>query len=136
MGYAAAGARLAELHVAYEHQPEYPLARIENRDAPLDWRVTKMRLSKDRTQIIYNDFLTLGGIPPAVFEYRLGNRSALDWLIDQYRVTTNPRSGIVNDPNRADAPPYIVRLIGQVVTVSLETQAIVAALPVGMREEG
>ncbi len=134
--YAAAGARLAELHVAYEHQPEYPLARIENRDAPLDWRVAKMRLSKDRTQLIYNDFLTLGGIPPAVFEYRLGNRSALDWVIDQYRVTTNPRSGIVNDPNRADDPQYIVRLIGQVITISLETQAIVAALPAGMKEEG
>ncbi len=134
--YAAAGARLAELHVAYERQPEYPLTRIENRDAPLDWRVTKMRLSKDRTQIIYNDFLTLGGIPPAVFDYRLGNRSALDWVIDQYRVTTNPRSGIVNDPNRADDPQYIVRLIGQVISVSLETQAIVAALPAEMREEG
>lgn len=134
--YAAAGARLAELHVAYERRPEYPLTRIENRDAPLDWRVAKMRLSKDRAQIIYNDFLTLGGIPPAVFDYRLGNRSALDWVIDQYRVTTNPRSGIVNDPNRADDPQYIVRLIGQVVSVSLETQAIVAALPAEMREEG
>ncbi len=117
--YARAGARLAELHVHYEQQPEYPLARVENPDEPLDWRVEKMRLSKDKTQLRYNDFLTLGGIPAAAFDYRLGNRSALEWVIDQYRVTTDKRSGITNDPNRADDPQYIVRLIGQVVAVSI-----------------
>lgn len=85
-GFATAGARLAELHVNYEQQPEYPLKFIENPDEPLNWRVEKMRLSKDKTQIKYNNFLTLAGIPPEVFEYRLGNRSALDWVIDQYQV--------------------------------------------------
>ncbi|HVQ37261.1 MAG TPA: type ISP restriction/modification enzyme [Pyrinomonadaceae bacterium] len=80
-----------------------------------------MKLSKDKRSLIYNDFLTLGGIPPEVFEYRLGNRSALDWIIDQYQVSTDKRSSITNDPNRADDPEYIVRLIGQIITVSLET---------------
>ncbi|CUS05636.1 DNA or RNA helicase of superfamily II [Candidatus Promineifilum breve] len=127
--YVRAGARLAALHVNYEQQPEYPLTRIENPDQPLDWRVEKMRLSKDRTQIVYNDFLTLGGIPAAAFDYRLGNRSALEWVIDQYRVTTDKRSGITNDPNRADDPQYVVRLIGQVVAVSVETVGIVNGLP-------
>jgi predicted helicase len=56
-----------------------------------------------------------------VFEYRLGNRSALEWIIDQYQVCTDKRSGITNDPNRSDDPQYIVRLIGQVIAVSLET---------------
>ena len=88
-----------------------------------------MKLSKDKTQIIYNDFLTLAGIPPEAFEYRLGNRSALDWVIDQYRVKTDKRSGISNDPNRADDPEYIVRLIKKVVTVSVETVKIVKGLP-------
>ncbi|MFZ1538905.1 MAG: type ISP restriction/modification enzyme, partial [Chromatiaceae bacterium] len=127
--FAEAGARLAELHVHYEQQPEHPLQRIENPDARLNWRVTRMKLSKDKTQLVYNDFLTLGGIPPAVYDYRLGNRSALEWVVDQYQVTTDKRSGITNDPNRADDPQYIVRLIGQVVAVSLETVAIVAGLP-------
>ena len=81
---------------------------------PLDWRVEKMRLSKDKTQLRYNSFLTLDGIPAAAFGYRLGNRSALEWIIDQYRVKTDKRSGIVNDPNREDDPQYIVRLIGKV----------------------
>ena len=128
-GFAKAGARLAEIHVNYEQQPEYPLQFIENPAEPLNWRVEKMRLSKDKTQLKYNDFLTLAGIPPAVFEYRLGNRSALEWVIDQYRVKTDKRSGITNDPNRLDDPQYIVHLIGQVITVSLETVAVVNSLP-------
>jgi predicted helicase len=49
-------------------------------------------------------------------------------VIDQYRVSTDKRSGIVNDPNREDDPEYIVRLIGQVVTVSLETVRLVREL--------
>jgi len=128
---AKAGARLADLHVNYEKQPEYPLQRLENKDAPLNWRVEKekMKLSKDKMQLVYNDFLILGGIPPEAFEYRLGNRSALDWIVDQFQVSTDKRSGIVNDPNRTDDPEYIVRLIGQVITVSLETVKIVKALP-------
>ncbi len=127
--FASAGARLAQIHVGYEGQPEYPLAQVETPDMPLDWRVEKMRLSKDKTQLRYNSFLALDGIPSEVFNYRLGNRSALEWVIDQYRVKTDKRSGIVNDPNRAEDPEYIVRLIGKVISVSLETVKIVKGLP-------
>ena len=88
-----------------------------------------MRLSKDKKSLTINDSLTLSGIPAEVFEYRLGNRSALDWVIDQYRVKEDKRSGIVSDPNNRDDPEYIVRLVGQVVRVSVETVKIVAALP-------
>ncbi len=99
-----------------------------------------MRLSKDKQTLVYNDFLTLGGspggIPKATYDYRLGNRSALEWVIDQYQVSTDKRSGITNDPNRPDDPEYILRLIGQVITVSLETVSIVNALPdLGLAKE-
>jgi predicted helicase len=87
-----------------------------------------MKLSKDKRSLIYNDFLTLSGIPPEVFEYRLGNRSALDWIIDQYQVSTDKRSGITSGPNRRDDPQHIVRLIGQVLTVSVETVELVQSL--------
>jgi predicted helicase len=127
--FAKAGARLAEIHVGYEDQPEYRLKLVEAPDMPLDWRVEKMRLSKDKTQLRYNGFLTLEGIPSEAFRYRLGNRSALEWVIDQYQVTKDKRSGIVNDPNRADDPQYIARLIRKVITVSLETVKIVEGLP-------
>jgi predicted helicase len=124
--YARIGAALMDLHINYEQQPEYDLPRTET--GQLNWRVEKMSLSKDKTQLKYNSFLTLNGIPPQVYDYRLGNRSALEWVVDQYRVSTDARSGIVNDPNRYDDPEYIVRLIGQVVTVSLETVKLVAEL--------
>ena len=57
-----------------------------------------MRLAKDHRSLKINDSLTLGGIPSETFEYRLGNRSALEWVIDQYQVSTDKRSGITNDP--------------------------------------
>jgi predicted helicase len=127
--FVKAGARLAEIHVRCEQQAEYPLTKTEKAGEKLDWRVTKMRLSRDKAALTYNQFLTLSGIPPEAYEYRLGNRSALEWVIDQYQVSTDKRSGITNDPNRAEDPQYIVRLIGQVITVSLETVKIVKALP-------
>ena len=127
--FAEAGARLAQIHVGYEEQPQYPLEQFETPEMPLDWRVEKMRLSKDKTQLRYNGFLTLDGIPAEAFGYRLGNRSALEWVIDQYRVKRDRRSGIVNDPNRGDDLEYIVRLVGKVISVSLETVGIVEGLP-------
>jgi predicted helicase len=127
--FSMAGKRLAELHVNYEQQPEYPLERIETPNAKLTFRVEKMRLGRDKSSLIYNDLFTLSGIPPETYEYRLGNRSALEWVIDQYQLSTDKRSGITNDPNREDDPEYILRLIGQVIQVSLETVKIVKALP-------
>ena len=127
-GFAKAGRRLGEIHVGYEAVDEYPLRFVETPDTPLDWRVEKMRLFKDKTGVKYNDFLTLDGIPAKALNYRLGNRSALEWVIDQYRVKTDKRSGIVNDPNREDDEEYIVRLIQKVVAVSLETVEIVEGL--------
>lgn len=127
--FVKAGQRLAEIHVHYEQQSEHPLKKIEKTGEKLDYHVEKMKLSKDKTQLVYNQFLTLAGIPPETYEYRLGNRSALEWVIDQYQVSTDKRSGITNDPNREDDPTYILRLVGQVITVSLETVKIVKALP-------
>lgn len=126
--FVEAGRRLADIHVHYEDQPQYKLDLIEAPDMPLEWRVEQMKFSKDKTQIKYNDFLTLAGIPTEAFQYRLGNRSALEWVVDQYRVKTDRRSGIVNNPNRADDETYIVDLIRKVISVSLETVGIVEKL--------
>ena len=126
--FVEAGRRLADIHVHYEDQPKYQLDLIETEGMALEWRVEQMRFSKDKTQIKYNDFLTLDGIPAEAFQYRLGNRSALEWVVDQYRVKTDRRSGIENNPNRADDETYIVDLIQKVISVSLETVEIVERL--------
>jgi len=60
---------------------------------------------------------------------QFGNRSALEWVIDQYRVTRDEKGNIASNPNCLDDEEYIVRLIGQVITVSLETLKVVASLP-------
>jgi len=148
-GFSKAGTELARLHIDYEKVEPWPLKyietssgvigasgarpRAERRSAlpiPLSYRVEdKMRLAKDHLSLKVNDTLTLGGIPPEAFEYRLGNHSALEWVIDQYQVTEDKHSGIRSDPNRPDDPEYIVRLVGQVIRVSIETVRIVKCLP-------
>jgi predicted helicase len=126
--FSKSGEKLAELHLNYEQSTPYPLKMIENPKVPFSFKVEKMRLSKDKRQLKYNDFLTLDGIPERVFEYKLGNRSALEWVIDQYRLKVDKRSGIINDPNRPDDETYILELLKKVITVSLETLKAIDAL--------
>ena len=129
-GFAKAGAALADLHVNYESAPTYnKLRQHETPGVPVHWDVEKMKLSKDKTQLKYNEFLTLDGIPAEVYDYKLGTRSALEWVVDQYRVKVDRRSGLKNDPNREAEPRYIVDLIKRVITVSLRTVEIVGNLP-------
>lgn len=93
------------------------------------FRVEKMRFgkptaaqkaageNKDRSTIIYNDRITLTGIPEAAYRYMLGSRSAVEWIIDRYQVKTDKDSGIVNDPNdwsqRGQRPEVHHRPAGQ-----------------------
>ncbi len=128
------GRALAELHLGYEQLEPYPLARVEDSRLPPSERVEAMKLITPKDPdaplaVQVNAFLRLEGIPRRALDYKLGSRSALEWVIEQYRVRTDKRSGISNDPNRPDDAGYIVRLIGQVVRVSLETLALLAAEP-------
>lgn len=127
--FSRAGQALAELHLGYEQAEPWKLTWIEDKETPLSYHVEKMRLSKDKSTLAVNPSLTLAGIPPEALDYRLGNRSALEWVIDQYRIKTDERSGITSDPNNPDDEQYIVRLVGQVVRVSVETVKIVKSLP-------
>ena len=126
---AEAGRQLADLHVNYEEVEPWPLRWVYAEDTPLSYRVETMRLSKDKTELVVNPSLTLADIPPDAFAYRLGNRSALEWVIDQHQVATDKRSGITSDPNRPDDPEAIVRLVERVIRVSVETVAILNGLP-------
>ena len=121
--FAKAGRELARLHVEYESLKPWALEEILNEDVPFSEKVTKMKLSADKRSLTVNESLTLGGIPPETFGYRLGSRSALEWVIDQYQIKGE------SDPNREDDPGYIIRLVGQVVQVSIETVGIVKTLP-------
>ena len=147
--YIDAGRRLAELHLGYEAVTPYPLDGLDVAgpagDAAYEFfAVTKMAFAKtrdpqteklvaDRSRIVYNSKITLSGIPQEAYRYMLGSRSAIEWIIDRYQIKTDKASGIVNDPNdwsrEVGDPRYILDLLARIVTVSLETMAIVDALP-------
>jgi predicted helicase len=115
---AAIGKTLMDLHLHYEDAPEYPLEW--HWTEPKSWHVERMRFNKDKTIILVNPSLFLSGIPPEAHGYMLGNKSALEWVIDQYRVTED-KTGFVSDPNRKGDPEYIARLVCKVCFVSVET---------------
>jgi predicted helicase len=94
-----------------------------------------MRLTPDHNALVVNESLSLSGIPQECFAYRLGNRSALEWVIDQHQVSEDKRSGIVSDPNNLDDEEYIVRLVGKVATVSIETVKLVEELAREVKQE-
>lgn len=132
------GRQLADLHIGYEDAEPYPLdvqlspgISGSNRET---WRVQKMKWKSktDHSAIVYNNAVTISGIPDAAHDYMLGSRTALEWLIDRYQVKTDKASGIVNDPNdwcdEHEDPTYIVELIKKITTVSVRTVELVGQL--------
>ena len=161
VAFTTAGRGLADLHLDYESVEPAPLSLIvDGENVPWELRETispsllhveKMRyprvrrrdgrLEDDKTSIVYNEHVTVSGIPTRAQDYLLGSHSVLDWLLDRYRVSTHKASGIVNDPNdwmaegagggpTASAQPhYLLDLIARITTVSVQTQEIVTSLP-------
>ena len=139
--FSEAGQQLLDLHINYESASPLELIEVVKEGAPNGperYRIQKMSWggtskAPDHSTIVCNDWISLGGIPEEAHEYLVGPRSALAWLLDRYRVTTDKTSGIVNDPNDWGAeigdPRYIIDLVKRVTTVSIETMKIVKALP-------
>ncbi|KQQ84899.1 hypothetical protein ASF73_00795 [Xanthomonas sp. Leaf131] len=88
----------------------------------------------DRSSVIYNSKITISGIPEAAWDYVVNGKAALDWVMERQAVRVDKASGIVNDANdwafeTIGNPKYPLELFQRVVTVSVETMKIVAALP-------
>ncbi|MBR1645699.1 MAG: DEAD/DEAH box helicase [Selenomonadaceae bacterium] len=130
-----AGRALAEIHLHYESQPPAEVQlEIRNEELGIEvFRVDKLRLSKDKTTLQYNEHITIKNIPPRSFDYVVNGRSPLEWIIDRYQVKTDKASRLVNDANawgiEHDNPRYILDLILSCITVSLKTLDIVDNLP-------
>lgn len=134
--FSRAGRALSDLHLHYERVPMYSCTVEHAGDlAPVDYCVRKMRRDKrDPSSVIYNDKITIRGIPEAAWGYRVNGRAALEWVMERQAVRVDKASGIVNDANdwsieTMGNPRYPLELFLRVVTVSLETQKIVVALP-------
>ena len=149
MAFSKAGRNLAELHLNYETVEPFPvdinggsldLSLTMGKQSPEEfYRVTKMKFggkrpNEDKTTVIYNHNITISNIPLEAYDYFLNEKSALAWVMDRQRVTTDKASGIVNDCNdyaneTVGDPTYPLKLFQRVITVSLETMKIVRALP-------
>ena len=130
--FSDAGRALAKLHLDYETAPEYPLA--EDCTGPA-LPIQKLRFGgparhPDRHIIVCHGNLTLRGIPSAAYRYQVNGKSAIETIIDRYQPRTDKASRIENDPNCwSDAPNFIPSLLKRIITISLESIAIIDKLP-------
>ena len=148
--FSKAGRKLGELHINYESVPaakgvivlidsiplENTLKAIETGKLEVvDYRVEKMRfVSKtDKSKILYNNQITIDNIPARAYEYVVNGKSAIEWIMERYKVTVHKDSGIKNDPNdwaqEVGNPKYILDLLLSVINVSTQTVKIVEGLP-------
>ena len=137
--YVTIGKQLIKLHLNYEQVPTYSDVDIQYHGEP-DYRVTKMKFAKrrnndgklenDRSTIIFNDTITISNIPSKAYQYIVNGRSAIEWIMDQYRVKTDKKSGITDDPNDySDDSKYIFNLLLRVINVSVQTMDLINQLP-------
>jgi predicted helicase len=83
--------------------------------------------------IIYNSSITVSNIPAKAYEYVINGKSAIEWIMERYQITTHKDSGIKNDPNdwsnEVGNERYILDLLLSIINVSTQTVDIVAGLP-------
>lgn len=137
--FSQAGRKLADLHLNYESVEPYQGVSLSIKSEKPSYEVQKMRFGKldsktaDKSVIFYNNQITISDIPAEAYDYQVNGKSALEWIMERYQVTTDAKSGIVNNPNdwskEHGDEKYIFNLVLRIITVSLETMKIVNALP-------
>lgn len=144
--FSKAGRELAELHLNYETVPPYEgvtvspfeggLRGITEKDVDNKiFRVEKMRFPKkdQKDTIHYNSAITISNIPLEAYEYVVNGKSAIEWIMERYQITTHKESQITNDPNdwaeEVGNPRYILDLLLSIINVSVQTRDIVGKLP-------
>lgn len=138
--FSKAGRKLADLHINYETVAPADSITVKGDESGF-FKVEKMRYPKknQKNVIYYNSQITIENIPDKAYEYIVNGKSAIDWIMERYQVTTHKESGIKNDPNdwadEVGNPRYILDLLLSVIRVSVETVDIVNALPVLTFEE-
>lgn len=142
--FSKAGRELAELHLNYETVEPYRkcqvvYAPLTTKGEDINYRVEKMRFAKkdsktaDKSIIHYNAGISIVDIPAEAYEYVVNGKSAIEWIMERYAVTTDKKSGITNDPNdwakEHNDEKYILNLMLRIINVSVQTVEIVKGLP-------
>ena len=137
--YVEIGQKLMDLHLNYEKVPVYNNVDIQY-SSNSNYQVKKMKhpnkrnaegkLEKDYSTIIFNDSITISNIPEKAYEYVVNGKPAIEWIMDQYQVKTDKKSGITDDPNEySDDPKYIFNLLLRIINVSVQTVDLINQLP-------
>lgn len=130
--YVRIGRELADLHLKYEKPVSAEELGVTIEMHKEDYTVVdRMRFGKgkDKSIIEYNPYITIRNIPAEAYNYIVNGKSAIEWILEQYAVTTDKASGIVNDPNTYAGGKYIFDLLLSIISVSLKTQELIAQLP-------
>ncbi|AWZ38647.1 DEAD/DEAH box helicase [Ligilactobacillus murinus] len=137
--YVEIGRALMDLHLNYEEVPVYKGVDIQLSEQT-SYKVTKMKFAKkrdkngksvnDSSTIIYNSDITISNIPEKAYQYVVNGRSAIEWIMDQYQVKTDKKSGIIDDPNDySNDEKYIFNLLLRIINVSIQTIDLINSLP-------
>lgn len=148
--FSKAGRQLADLHLNYETVPAYKGAIVLFNQIPkkeiekglggkeledINYQVVKMKFpsKNQKDTIIYNSQITISEIPEKAYEYVVNGKSAIEWIMERYQITTHKDSGITNNPNdwatEVGNPRYILDLLLSIINVSVQTVDIVNSLP-------
>ena len=125
------GKQLMELHINYETINPYPLTRVNSSETEITNPKPKLKADKIKNEIILDTVTSLTDIPKTAWEYRLGNRSALEWILDQYKEKKPKDETIAKQFNNyrfADYKEQVINLLMRVCTVSVETVKIIQAM--------
>lgn len=149
MLFSKIGKQLADLHLNYEQVPPAEQVKVYKSSERIDqdnyayYSVEKMRFEKvrdekgklvpDKSVIIYNNNIRLENIPLEAYEYIVNGKSAIEWIMERYAISTDSASGITNDPNdwskEHQKPTYILDLLLSIINLSLQTNKLVDQLP-------
>ena len=123
------GQELLDLHIGFETYEPWPLERQD--EAGVEPKRVLLRADKEKGIIRLDDQTSLSGVPPEACEYCLGSRSALEWVLDQYKER-KPRDPTIaeqfNTYRFADHKEQVIDLLGRVCAVSTFTTTIVDEL--------
>ena len=130
------GQRLMALHIGYETVEPWPLTRNDSPEKDAD-PLPKLKADKDNGSILLDTRTSLSGIPASAWTYRPGNRSGLEWILDQYKEK-KPRDPAIaakfNTYRFKDYKEKVIDLLARVTRVSVETMEIVDAMRKAKRE--
>lgn len=130
--YVRIGHELIDLHLNYEEVEPCSLVELKYSSSDPSYNVKKMRFPRrsEKETIIFNSDITIKNIPDQAYEYIINGRSAIEWIMDQYELIEDKKTGLIDDPNEySNDNKYVFNLLLKVINMSIQTVDLVNSLP-------